>query len=95
MAGGSELGSAHISIFPSMKGFRSAVSKEAGKAVSDMKTAFSKGFNGQSQGSKLGSDFKKGFGSGASELNSEALRQFKADVAKASQKNTDALLKFK
>ena len=30
MAFGSELGSAHISVFPSMKGFRSVVNKEVG-----------------------------------------------------------------
>lgn len=37
----------------------------------------------------------KGFGDGSKELNSEALQSFKKDVAQASQKNTDALLKFK
>lgn len=95
MAGGSELGSAHVSIFPQMKGFRQNVAKEAGKAVGDMKTAFGKGFNGAQQGKKVGSAFKSGFNSGAAELNSEALKSFKKDVAQASQKNTDALLKFK
>ena len=40
MAGGSELGSAHVSIFPQMKGFRQNVAKQAGKAVSDLKNAF-------------------------------------------------------
>ncbi len=95
MAGGSELGSAHVSIFPQMKGFRQNVAKETGKAVGDMKTAFSKGFNGAQQGKKVGSAFKSGFNSGAVELNSEALKSFKKDVAQASQKNTDALLKFK
>lgn len=95
MAGGSELGSAHVSIFPQMNGFRQSVAKETGKAVGDMKTAFGKGFNGAQQGKKVGSAFKSGFNSGAAELNSEALRSFKKDVAQASQKNTDALLKFK
>lgn len=95
MAGGSELGSAHVSIFPQMKGFRQNVAKESGKAVSDMKNAFSKGFNGAQQGKQAGSAFKSGFNSGAAELNSEALKSFKKDVAQASQKNTDALLKFK
>ena len=33
MAGVSELGSAHVSIFPQMKGFRQNVAKETGKAV--------------------------------------------------------------
>ena len=95
MAGGSELGSAHVSIFPQMKGFRQNVAKETGKAVGDMKTAFGKGFNGAQQGKKVGSAFKSGFNSGAAELNSEALKSFKKDVVQASQKNTDALLKFK
>ena len=95
MAGGSELGSAHVSIFPQMNGFRQNVAKETGKAVSDLKNAFSKGFNGAQQGKQAGSAFKNGFNSGAAELNSEALKSFKKDVAQASQKNTDALLKFK
>lgn len=95
MAGGSELGSAHVSIFPQMNGFRQNVAKETGKAVSALKNAFSKGFNGAQQGKQVGSAFKSGFNSGAAELNSEALKSFKKDVAQASQKNTDALLKFK
>lgn len=95
MAGGSELGSAHVSIFPQMRGFRQNVAKETGKAVSDLKNAFSKGFNGAQQGKQIGSAFKNGFNSGAAELNSDALKSFKKDVAQASQKNTDALLKFK
>lgn len=95
MAGGSELGSAHVSIFPQMNGFRQNVAKETGKAVSDLRNAFSKGFNGAQQGKKAGSAFKNGFNSGAAELNSDALKSFKKDVAQASQKNTDALLKFK
>lgn len=95
MAGGSELGSAHVSIFPQMKGFRQNVAKETGKAVSDLKNAFSKGFNGSQQGKQAGSAFKNGFNSAAAELNSDALKSFKKDVAQASQKNTDALLKYK
>lgn len=95
MAGGSELGSAHVSIFPQMKGFRQSVANETGKAVGDMKTAFGKGFDAGKQGSKLGSAFGDGFKSGAKELDAQALQSFKKDVAQASQKNTDALLKFK
>lgn len=95
MAGGSELGSAHVSIFPQMKGFRENVAKSVGKAVGDIKTTFGKGFNGAQQGKQIGNAFKTGFNSGAAELNSEALKSFKKDVAQASQKNTDALLKFK
>lgn len=95
MAGGSELCSAHVSIFPQMNGFRQNVAKETGKAVSALKNAFSKGFNGAQQGKQVGNAFKSGFNSGAAELNSEDLKSFKKDVAQASQKNTDALLKFK
>lgn len=95
MAGGSELGSAHVSIFPQMKGFRQNVAKKAGEAVSDLRNAFSKGFDAGKQGKTLGGAFKKGFGDGSKELNSEALQSFKKDVAQASQKNTDALLKYK
>lgn len=95
MAGGSELGSAHVSIFPQMRGFRQNVAKETSKAVSDLKNAFSKGFDAGKQGKTLGGAFKKGFGDGSKELNSEALQSFKKDVAQASQKNTDALLKYK
>ena len=95
MAGGSELGSAHVSIFPQMNGFRQNVAKETGKAVSALKNTFSKGFNGAQQGKQVGNAFKNGFNSGAAELNSDALKSFKKDVAQASQKNTDALLKFK
>ena len=95
MAGGSELGSAHVSIFPQMKGFRQNVAKEAGRAVSALKNAFSKGFDAGKQGKTLGGAFKNGFGDGSKELNSEALQSFKKDVAQASQKNTDALLKYK
>lgn len=95
MAGGSELGSAHVSIFPQMKGFRQNVANETGKAVSDMKSSFSKGFNAGQQGRQLGSAFNAGFTDGAKELNAQALQSFKKDVAQASRKNTDALLKFK
>ena len=95
MAGGSELASAHVSIFPQMKGFRQNVAKEAGRAVSDLKNAFSKGFDAGKQGKTLGGAFKNGFSDGSKELNSEALQSFKKDVAQASQKNTDALLKYK
>ena len=94
MASGSELGSAHVSIFPQMKGFRQNVAKETGKAVSDLKTPFQKGSTGRSRASRS-QRLQNGFNSGAAELNSDALRSFKKDVAQASQKNTDALLKFK
>ena len=50
MAGGSELGSAHVSIFPQMKGFRQNVAKETGKAVSE--TPFPKGSTGRSRASR-------------------------------------------
>ncbi len=92
MAGGSELGSAHVSIFPQMKGFRQNVAKETGKAVSDMKNSFTKGFNGAQQGKQNRQRLQKRFQQWCGRADSETLKSFKKDVAQASQKNTDALL---
>lgn len=60
MAGGSELGSAHVSIFPQMKGFRQNVAKETGKAVSDLKTPFPKGLTGRSRARRPAALLKTG-----------------------------------
>ena len=53
MAFGSELGSAHISVFPSMRGFRSAVNKEVGASGK----AASKTFDSSMDGGKSGGLF--------------------------------------
>ena len=59
MAGGSELGSAHVSIFPQMRGFRQNVAKETSKAVSGMKNPFSKGLMRASRARRLAARLKK------------------------------------
>lgn len=50
MAFGSELGSAHISVFPSMRGFRSAVNKEVGASGKAASKAFDSSMNGGKSG---------------------------------------------
>ena len=51
MAFGSEVGTGHVSIFPSMKGFRSAVDKEMREAGKSGSNRFSQAFG---NGSKIG-----------------------------------------
>ena len=51
MAFGSEVGTGHVSIFPSMKGFRSAVDKEMRGAGKSGSNRFSQAFG---NGSKIG-----------------------------------------
>jgi phage-related protein len=95
MADGTELGIGHISIFPSMKGFRKQVEQEVGGAAKDSQNAFKNGFNGGAAGHKAGTDFKNGFNAASQAMAKAALDTLKSDVAKASRANTDALLKQK
>lgn len=95
MTDGTELGIGHISIFPSMKGFRKQVEQEVAGSAKDSQNAFKNGFNGGATGRKAGADFKNGFNGGAQDMAKAALDTLKSDVAKASRANTDALLKQK
>ena len=95
MADGTELGIGHISIFPSMKGFRKQVEQEVGASAKDSQNAFKNGFNAGAAGHKAGTDFKTGFNSASQAMAQAALDTLKSDVAKASRANTDALLKQK
>ena len=95
MADGTELGIGHISIFPSMKGFRKQVEQEVAGSAEDSQNAFKNGFNGGAAGRKAGTDFKNGFNSASQAMAKAALDTLKSDVAKASRANTDALLKQK
>lgn len=61
MAFGSELGSAHISVFPSMRGFRSAVNKEVGASGKAASKTFDSNMNGGKSGGLFGRAFKKRF----------------------------------
>lgn len=95
MADGTELGIGHISIFPSMKGFRKQVEQEVAGSAKDSQNAFKNGFNGGAAGRKAGADFKNGFNLASQAMAKAALDTLKSDVAKASRANTDALLKQK
>lgn len=95
MAGGVEVGSGHVSIFPQMNGFRQAVYKEVSGAASGAESKFGKGLRGDKLGKDAGNAFKKGLDSATKGAGEDALKSFKADVAKASRENTDALLKYK
>jgi len=95
MTDGTELGIGHISIFPSMKGFRKQVEQEVAGSAKDSQNAFKNGFNGGATGRKAGTDFKNGFNGGAQDMAKAALAALKSDVAKASRANTDAMLKQK
>lgn len=92
MAGqGSQVGSAHISIFPVMSGFRSAVNKEARSSGDSAGSIISKAFDnaGQVSGRKLGQQLKASLSQSAGDLADSALSVFNKDVASA----TDALAK--
>ena len=62
MAGGAEVGTGHISIFPVMNGFRNAVNKEMKNAGKTGSKTFDKAFGtGKKIGSRFGTSFKNGF----------------------------------
>ena len=87
MAGsqGSQVGSAHISIFPTMAGFRSAVDKEVRASGSSASSSFSKAFKGagRKSGAQLGRELKAAFKSSSSSMADQVLSPFRKDVAKA------------
>lgn len=89
-----EVGSAHISIFPVMNGFRSAVSKEAGAAGKAGAGSFGKGFSGAGRktGGLLGRELKSGFQSASSGMSSPGLKKLQSDVASASRAVSKARL---
>lgn len=81
----SELGSAHIAIVPSMRGFKSSVSKGVGSACREA---------GASSGKTLGSSLKSAFSKSSKGLSEEALAPFKRDVAKATSQLSKARSKM-
>lgn len=96
MAFGSEVRTGHVSIFPSMKGFRSAVDKEMRGAGKSGSNRFSQAFgNGSKIGKSFGGNFKKAFGAGARGAADEVLKPLKRDVAQASSKASAALLNYR
>lgn len=81
----SELGSAHIAIVPSMRGFKSSVSKGVGSACREA---------GASSGKTLGSSLKSAFSKSSKGMSEEALAPFKRDVAKATAQLSKARSKM-
>ncbi|WP_288668059.1 hypothetical protein [uncultured Bifidobacterium sp.] len=96
MADGAEVGTGHISIFPAMKGFRSAVNSEMQGAGKSGASRFQQAFgNGGKLGTSFGSSFKRSFDSSASNLGKDALKPFQRDVAQATSKASAALLNYR
>lgn len=96
MAFGSEVGTGHVSIFPSMKGFRSAVDKEMRGAGKSGSNRFSQAFgNGSKIGKSFGGSFKKAFGSSARGVADDVLKPLERDAAQASSKASAALLNYR
>jgi phage-related protein len=87
------VGSAGLSIFPVMKGFKGAVSKEAKAAGKSSASSVSAGFSGKSVGSKLGKEMAAGFKSSSSGLADSGLGRLTNDVARASSALSKARLK--
>lgn len=95
MAFGSELGSAHISVFPSMKGFRSVVNKEIGASGKAASKTFDGSFNGAKSGGLFGHAFKNGFKESANGLGADVLKSYERDVAKSTAAYRQAMLQQK
>ena len=95
MAGGSEVGSAHVSIFPVMTGFKSAVSKEVQAAGHEGSGIFGKAFNGvgSKTGSSLGRDMKSAFTGASKDMATPGLRKLESEVASAAKAMSAARLK--
>lgn len=92
MAFGSELGSAHISVFPSMRGFRSAVNKEVGASGKAASKAFDSSMNGGKSGGLFGRAFKNGFKQSANDFSADVLKSYERDVAKSTASYRQAML---
>ena len=92
MAFGSELGSAHISVFPSMKGFRSAVNKEVGASGKAASKTFDSSMNGGKSGGLFGRAFKNGFRQSANDFSTDVLKSYERDVAKSTAAYRQAML---
>lgn len=92
MAFGSELGSAHISVFPSMRGFRSAVNKEVGASGKAASKTFDSSMDGGKSGGLFGRAFKNGFRHSANDFSADVLKSYERDVAKSTAAYRQAML---
>ena len=82
-----EVGSGHVAIVPSFKGFRRATTREFSAAARDGKRGFSRGVDGAGEeaGSKVGRGFKAAFGKGAAGAGQAAMRDVTRAVSNASR----------
>lgn len=92
MTFGSELGSAHISVFPSMRGFRSAVNKEVGASGKAASKTFDSNMNGGKSGGLFGRAFKNGFKQSANDFSADVLKSYERDVAKSTAAYRQSML---
>lgn len=92
MVFGSEVGSAHISVFPSMRGFRSAVNREVGASGKAASKTFDSNMNGGKSGGLFGRAFKNGFKQSANDFSADVLKSYERDVAKSTAAYRQAML---
>lgn len=91
----SEVGSAHISIFPVMTGFRSKVNKEAKSTGDEASNSFQNAFRnaGGISGRQLGRQLKESFAASSKGLADDALKVFTDDVKAATNELSKARMK--
>ncbi len=91
----SEVGSGQVAIFPTLKGFRKAVSREVDGTTADSGRRFSRGFAraGRDAGDGAGRGFKQAFQRGSAGVSDGTLKQLTADVAATSKTLSAARLK--
>ena len=90
MAGGAEVGAAHVSIFPVMTGFRSQVSKEMQESGKTGMSLFSKAFNGKKVGNDVGKDVKTAFDTQTDGLGDAGFKKLTSEASKAAQQLAQA-----
>lgn len=91
----SEVGSAHISIFPVMTGFRSKVNKEVKSTGDEASNSFKSAFRnaGGVSGRQLGKQLKESFAASSKGLADDALKVFTDDVKAATNELNKARMK--
>lgn len=91
----SEVGSAHISIFPVMTGFRSKVNKEVKSTGDEASNSFKSAFRnaGGASGRQLGKQLKESFAASSKGLAGDALKVFTDDVKAATNELSKARMK--
>lgn len=91
----SEVGSAHISIFPVMTGFRSKVNKEVKSTGDEASNSFKSAFRnaGGVSGRQLGKQLKESFAASSKGFADDALKVFTDDVKAATNELSKARMK--